>query len=256
VVSTPMRLSVGCATRLFIAAIAFIAILPTGGRSSLLVGGLIVTAFIILSVFRSLARGRFSKAGLVWFVVLIAGLALALPVVDAFDIFDVMLARFSRDDGSTLSREYAVQLLLSTPLNDLWFGLDQQDVANIQRQFGLVAIENAWINFIMVCGLFITVPLFVTYLLFLFRSNPRYCVSGIYYTALFQFILSNATNDLWAKNTGFATCLAVVFAFLRKDMVMQPQPKRSNRRSNRGFARAALSAYPARLAGSAVGVRP
>ena len=95
------------------------------------------------------------------------------------------------------------------------------DVMDLQRQFGLVAIENAWINFALICGLVFTVPLLITYLLFLFRSNPLYCTSGIYYVALFQIILSNATNDLWAKNTGFATGLAVVFSFLRRDMVVQ-----------------------------------
>jgi hypothetical protein len=191
----------------------------------------------------------------VWFVTLLAGLALALPVMAEFDVFDVMLARFARDDGSTLSREYAFQLLMSTPLQDLWFGLDQRDVANLQRQFGLVAIENAWINFAMVCGLFITIPLLVTYLLFLFRSNPRYCTSGIYYTALFQFILSNATNDLWSKNTGFATSLAVVFAFLRRDMFVQPQTA-AHRRSHQQSWSSTISRAPAQLPGGTAGARP
>jgi len=253
-VSTPMRLTIGCATRLALAGLSFVAILPTGGRSALLVGGLVMAAFIGQSVLRSLARGTFSKAGLVWFVTLMAGLLLALPVMDHFDVFDVMLARFARDDGSTLSREYAFQILFNTRLQDLWFGLDQSEVMNLQRQYGLVAIENAWINFAMVCGLVITIPLLVTYLLFLFRSNPRYCTSGIYYTALFQFILSNATNDLWAKNTAFATGLAIVFSFLRKDMVAQPQNAGGYHKSSQQIWPMSVSHGPAPM--PTAGARP
>ena len=253
-VSTPMRLSFGCATRLFLAGLAFVAVLPTGGRSSLLAGALIMTVYLAVSVLRALAKGSFSKAGLVWFVALLTCMVFSLPVMERFDVFNVMLARFSHDDGSTLSREYALQLVLSQRLEDLWLGFDLEYVLNLQRRFRLVAIENAWMNFALVCGLIVTIPLFVSYLLLLFRSNPRYCTSGIYYTALFQLILSNATNDLWAKNPGFATTLAIVFSFLRKDLVVTAPAIRQYRGSQGRLSLPALSGD--RISqGSAIGVQ-
>ena len=255
-VSTPMRLSVRCASRLLLSALAFLAILPTGGRSALLVGGLIIVAFVASSAIRGLARGYFSKAGLVWLVLFLTCLVLMLPVLYELDVFDVMLARFARDDGSTLSREYAVQMLLNSRMEDLWFGMSLPDVMDLQRQFGLVAIENAWINFALICGLVFTVPLMVTYLLFLFRSNPLYCTSGIYYVALFQIILSNATNDLWAKNTGFATGLAVVFSFLRRDLALQQEVRGESGTSNHAADREALLRYSTRMAGQHAGAQP
>lgn len=255
-VSTPMRLSVRCASRLLLSALAFLAILPTGGRSALLVGGLIIAAFVASSAIRGLARGYFSKAGLVWSVFFLTCVVLMVPILYELDVFDVMLARFARDDGSTLSREYAVQMLLNSRVEDLWFGMPLPDVMDLQRQFGLVAIENAWINFALICGLVFTVPLLVSYLLFLFRSNPLYCTSGIYYVALFQIILSNATNDLWAKNTGFATGLAVVFSFLRRDMVVQHEVRSASGTSNIAADRDALSRYAARMSGQHAGVQP
>ncbi len=255
-VSTPMRLSVRCASRLLLSALAFLAILPTGGRSALLVGGLIIAAFVASSAIRGLARGYFSKAGLVWSVFFLTCLVLMVPILYELDVFDVMLARFARDDGSTLSREYAVQMLLNSRVEDLWFGMSLPDVMDLQRQFGLVAIENAWINFALICGLVFTVPLMITYLLFMFRSNPLYCASGIYYVALFQIILSNATNDLWAKNTGFATGLAVVFSFLRRDMVVQHEVRSASGTSNIAADRDALSRYAARMSGQHAGVQP
>lgn len=225
-IATPVRLSLGCVTRLLLAAVSFIAIFPTGGRTALLAGGLIVAAYLTGSVLQSIVRGSFSKSGLTLFVVFLTIAGLMVPVLAQLDVFEVMFARFESDDGSAVSREYALQILTNTRLDDLWFGMNQNDVLALQNKFGLVAIENSWINFALVCGLILTMLLLVTYLLFLFWSNAKYCTSGIYYVALFQFILSNATNDLWSKNTGFATGLAVVFCFLRWDMFARPQPGR------------------------------
>lgn len=254
-VSTPMRLTIGCMTRLLLSALAFLAIFPTGGRSGLLVGGLIMAAFVALAAFRSLARGSFSKAGLVWFVLFLTCVILMLPVMYHFDVFDTMLARFARDDGSTLSREYALQILLESRPEDLWFGMPLADVVNLQRQFGLVAIENGWINFALICGLVFTIPLLVSYLLFMFKSNPRYCTSGIYYVALLQLILSNATNDLWAKNTAFATGLAVIFAFLRKDLAVPQEEPRAYALRKAPVGRHAVSRHSARMIGHPAGAQ-
>ena len=217
-VATPVRLSSACAGRLLLAGLSFVAIFPTGGRSALLVSGLVMFVFIAWSALRSLAKGSFNKAGLVFFVTCLAFLVLTLPIMWQLGVLDVMLGRFQEDHGSASSRVYALQILRNMRFEDLWFGISQQDALNLQNDYGMVAIENTWINFTLACGLVLTATLLFTYVLYLFRSNPRYCTSGIYYIAIFQFILSNSTNGLWSKNTSFGVVIAVIFSFLRKDM--------------------------------------
>jgi hypothetical protein len=255
-VATSVRLSLACAIRLLLSGLSFIAIFPTGGRSALVVSGLVMLVYVAWSALRSLARGSFSKAGFVYLVICLIVLVLTLPIMGQLGIFDVMLGRFENDYGSALSRDYALQILLNTRLEDLWFGLAQQDVLTLQKEFGLIAIENTWINFTLVCGLVFTVPLLVTYVLFLFRSNPRYCTSGIYYLAFFQFILSNSTNGLWSKNTGFATAMAMIFSFLRKDMFIPSWSTSSRRGSIAPLGRSILADNPARVLGRAAGGQP
>jgi hypothetical protein len=217
-VATPVRLSAACAGRLLLAALSFLAIFPTGGRAALVVSALVMFLFIAWSALRSLAKGSFNKEGLVFFVICLAVVVLMLPIMQQLGLFEVMLRRFEQDSGSAASRAYALQVLLNMRFEDLWFGMSPQDALNLQNDYGMVAIENTWINFILSCGLILTMSLLFTYVLYLFVSNPRYCTSGIYYIAIFQLILSNSSNGLWSKNTIFGVFIAVIFSFLRKDM--------------------------------------
>ena len=146
-VATPVRLSPACAGRLLLAGLSFVAIFPTGGRSALVVSALVMFVFIAWSALRSLAKGSFNKAGLVFFVTCLAFLVLTLPIMWQLGVLDVMLRRFEDDYGSALSRVYALQILPNMRFEDLWFGLSQQDALNLQNDYGMAAIENTWINF-------------------------------------------------------------------------------------------------------------
>jgi hypothetical protein len=233
-VATPVRRSLASAGRILLASLAFIAIFPTGGRAALVLSALVISLFIGWSALRSIATGSFNKAGLVFFASCLALFLLTLPIMQQLGVFDVMSRRFEYDSGSATSRVYALQILLDMRMDDLWFGLSQQDAINLQNDYGMVAIENTWVNFALASGLILTGALFVTYALYLFVSNPRYCSGGIYYIAILQFILANSSNGLWAKSTTLGVSTAVIFCFLRKDMFI-PWSSASARHAGRSY---------------------
>ena len=112
-----------------------------------------------------------------------------------------MLDRFQYDNGSALSRDYALQILEQSSASALWFGLPLAELAAIQQSYGLTAIEISWVNFIMVDGLIATIPLFITYCFFLFRSTRLYCDFGIYFVSLLILVSTSANNGIWSKTT-------------------------------------------------------
>ena len=135
-----------------------------------------------------------------------------------------MIERFEYDYGSTLSRDYALQLLEQSSAWDLWFGRSLVELSAIQQSFGLIAIEISWINFILVAGLITTIPLFITFCLFLFRSTRLSCDFGIYFVSLLILISTSANNGIWSKTTVLTTGLMVGFSFLRRDLKIRLKP--------------------------------
>ena len=102
-----------------------------------------------------------------------------------------MVAR-SRDRSLSTSR-------LNMPSNDVWLGLPASDIGALvrrQSQMHLVAIEISWINFLLTCGWILTVPLFVSFALFLFRFIPRYCGAAALLPSIFLLIVTAASNGI------------------------------------------------------------
>jgi hypothetical protein len=217
-VSTPVHFSFATIKRLLLSLLSYVAIFPTGGRTSIVVTTLIVLLYMIYIAIAWFLRGSIKKAGLTFAllsVVILVPLSLGL-----WDIgfFDPMLGRFEVDYGSALSRDYAFELLEQVSAFDLWFGLPLQDIIGLQLRFGLIAIEISWINFILVGGLITAIPLFITYILFLFRSIPLYCNPGIYFVSLLVFVVTAASNGIWSKTTVLTISLVVAISFLRRDL--------------------------------------
>ena len=88
----------------------------------------------------------------------------------------------------------------------------------LQLSFGLIAIEISWINFILVGGLITAIPLFMTFISFLFRSMRLYCNPEIYFVSLLVLVATAASNGIWSKTTALTTSLAVAISFLRRDL--------------------------------------
>ena len=139
-----------------------------------------------------------------------------------------MLDRFEHDYGSALSRDFALDILQNASTFTLWFGFTQSDLNELQRSFGLIAIEIAWINFILAGGLITAIPLFITFCLFLFRSLRNYCDVGIYFVSLLIFESTFASNSIWSKSSVLTSSLIVGISFLRRsDLLLKFHPKQA-----------------------------
>ncbi len=219
-ISTPISFTARCITRLLLSVTSFAAMLPTGGRTALLAEIVIISGFLCVSTINQIRRGHINKAGAVYSVIAIPILITGLAVFIWLGLFDTITARFENDIGSALSRQLALDFMLNMSPGDLLFGLSAGGVVNLvsmQAEFGLIAIEISWVNFILVCGLVFTIPLFFTYILFLFRFLPRHCGYAVYVPSLFLLINTSASNGIWAKTTILTTSLAVIISFLKKD---------------------------------------
>jgi hypothetical protein len=135
--------------------------------------------------------------------------------------FDNMLLRFQYDYNSALSRDYALEILQSISSSALWLGLSQSELNTLQSSFGLIAVEISWVNFILVGGLVTTIPLFLTFCLFLFGSLPRYCSFGIYFVSMLILESTFASNSIWSKTTIITSSLIVAISMLRRDVIRQ-----------------------------------
>lgn len=215
--SVPMRFSRAAIGRLSLALLSYIAIFPTGGREAIIATTILLISYLVYSTITSASKGYVNVAG---FTFAILAAALSIPIcliLWSYGFFDTMLSRFEFDNGSALARDYALRLIEQASTWHLWFGRPVQDVLAAQRAFGLIAIEISWANFILVCGLIATIPLFVTYVLFLFRSISRLCMPGVYFVSTFILIDSASSNGIWTKTTALTTSLVVAMCLLRRD---------------------------------------
>ncbi len=217
-VSTKVALTPASMFRMLLALASFAAIFTTGGRTALVVTGLVICLYLLITVVGQLTTGRFNRAGLVYAIVgmpfLVAGVLLLLYL----GFFDTMLSRFEHDIGSANTRQIAIDLIASLPTADLWLGMSREDLAAlVQRQadLNLLAIEISWANFILACGLALTIPLFAAYVIFLFSFIPYYSSRWAIMPSLFLLIVTAASNGIWAKTTVLSTSFAIILALLR-----------------------------------------
>lgn len=227
-VSMPVRFTRASATRLVLGFISLFAILTTGGRAALVATISILIVFLLFAVVRQLAAGRVNRAAITYGIFAVPLLAVCVATMQQLGLFNTMVSRFAYDIGSASSRQVAVDLASTMPMNDLWQGLSRGDVvalAQRQSEFNLIAIEISWLNFILTCGLALTAVLFATYFLFLVRFLPRYCGAQAVLPAIFLLVVTAASNGIWAKTTLLTTSFALILAVLRYSRSMDLQSR-------------------------------
>jgi hypothetical protein len=176
--------------------------------------------YLLVSAANQIRRGSINKAALLYFAIAMPLAAITFAIFLSSGLLDTILARFEYDFGSAFSRQVALDLLSNMSEADLWFGLSANDVASLviwQGELGLIAIEISWVNFILVCGLVFTIPLFITYVLFLFRFLPKYCGLWVCFPSLHLLVVTSASNGIWAKTTILSTSLVIIISFMRRD---------------------------------------
>jgi hypothetical protein len=218
IVSVPVRFSLVTIKRLLLSLLSYVAIFPTGGRTSIVATTIIVLLYVFYIAITWLLKGSIKKAGLTFAIVSVVILVPLFIGLLNTGFFDPMWGRFETDYGSALSRDYSFELLEQVSVWDLVFGLPLRDVVGLQLSFGLIAIEISWINFILVGGLITAIPLFMTFIFFWFRSMRLYCNPEIYFVSLLVLVATAASNGIWSKTTALTTSLAVAISFLRHDL--------------------------------------
>ena len=229
-VSMPVKLTRTSLIRLTLGFASLFAIFTTGGRTALVVTILILLGYLAFSAARQIASGRINRAAVVYGFFGVPVLAIVMAPMLQFGVFDTMLSRFEYDIGSAHTRQIAIDLVSNLPAIDLWLGFSQSDLNSLQQvqaELNLVAIEISWVNFILTCGLVLTIPLFVTYALFLLRFFPRYCEAAAILPCIFLIVVTSASNGIWAKTTVLTTSLAIILAFFAKHSLSRPSPMRS-----------------------------
>jgi len=223
-VATPTRFTRGCLVRLALGFASLLAIFTTGGRTALAVSVVILLLFVAISAARQIASGRINRAAVVYGFLGLPAAAICVMTLLQLGFFDTMLSRFEFDNGSATARQIAFDLASNMPADDVWLGLRPSDMGALvhrQAEIHLVAIEISWVNFLLACGWVFTVPLFVTYLLFMLRFVPRYSSAAAILPSLFLIVLTSASNGIWAKTTVLTTSLAIILAFFRRPSLTQ-----------------------------------
>ncbi len=215
-VSMPMRLSMPAMFRLGLSLASYLAIFPTQSRSSMVATTIILGLYLCYFSVALWARRRLSPAGLAFALALLVVLACFALALWGGGYFDKMLLRFEYNSGSSLARDYATEILTTISTSGLWFGLSQTELNTLQSSFGLIAVEIAWVNFILVGGLIVTIPLLVTFFFFLFGALPKYCNFGIYFVSALIFESTFASNSIWAKTTVLTSSLMVGLSLCRR----------------------------------------
>jgi hypothetical protein len=213
-IGTPVGFSWRTIGRLSLAVLSYIAIFPTGARTALVATTIAVVLYLIYCAGAWIFRGVINKTAL-WFFGFVAIMLVPVSVILwNVDFFQPMFIRFEFDYGSALSRDYALDILQQVSSFALWFGLSVQDVLGLQHRFGLIAIEISWINFILVGGLATTIPLFITYLLFLFHSVGLSCKFGAFFISTVILATTTASNGIWSKTTALTISVVLMISLL------------------------------------------
>ena len=175
------------------------------------------------SCHQDLGTGLSLIYGLVGLVII----AFSIPLLDRIGVFDILTARsVEYDYGSGLARDAVIQILDNLSTDKLWFGIDAGDAFALQHSYGLIAIEIAWANFILICGLIFTIPLFIAFCLFWFRFLPKHCAYSVLFVSTFTLALTFAYNSIWSKTTVLAITVAIAVSNLRRDRAVLLEEER------------------------------
>jgi hypothetical protein len=217
-ISIDVRYPAGAVMRLFLVLTSCVGILTTGGRTAFFSCILVIFLYFAASLVSSIFSGKVPKNAIPLAGIGIISLIIVAPVLVTTGVMNVFLDRLEDDIGSSLSREYAIAFVTDARLGDLWFGLPISDVFALQKSYGLIAIEVSWINFILVCGLFLALPLFLSFCAFLFYYLPKHCNFSVIFTSVFILIVTASFNGLWSKTLVLTISCAIAVSFLRKDI--------------------------------------
>jgi hypothetical protein len=201
-----------------------------GGRTSMLMCGLIMGGVLVKDFALILLGKRFDLGrllGTIFFVpVIIGGAAYAIYA----GIFDDLIARFVDDNGSAEARVTMMRMFDAFDLTDLLLGPSPEAVTSTQRSLGIaVAIENTWIALMFAYGIIMS-SLFIIGLLALFWEIWRRSARGATLLLVFFIVVISSAVGLASKTMKLNQfTLVMLFVFPGE---ARPSPARSGPRES------------------------
>ena len=187
-----------------------------GGRASLVLALLIITALLLRKIIQLAAGMRFNLAIAILVVAAIPVLAASGLVLLEAGFFDQMIERFVNDKGSTVARFAMFDIFNVLNMRDILFGPDPEVVATQMKMLGLVGIESFWVAFVLSYGLIISAVFFTG--LFFFLADVAGELRASAGIILVYFILVASTSvSLSAKVTSLAMCLVLLLVMMRRE---------------------------------------
>lgn len=185
-------------------AVSILGLIAFGGRTAIVVSGLIIVAKLARGFVFFLLGGRLRLKG-VLAAALFTPLVLAGIVGAGYaGVFDALIARFVDDNGSAEARVIALQLFNIFDLNALLLGPNPDLVSSALSSFGIsIGVENTWLALMFQYGLIMT-AFFVAGLFSLFWEFWRRSRPGVSLLFIYFIVMISSTIGLASKTMIFA----------------------------------------------------
>ena len=179
----------------------FVALFAFGSRGATVFLLIFAVLYLLISVVSTLGTGKISKDVLIYLgggIPAVAGLAI---IVLSSGFADRLLERFVNDKGSAEARTLGAELFLSFPVGSLILGPPLDLTYQIEKRYGVIAIENFWLNFIITYGILGSL-IFFPGLFEYCRRIGKMSTPSSWAVLLFFFLCCTTSASLVSKNYG------------------------------------------------------
>jgi hypothetical protein len=208
-------------------ALQLAAMVPFGGRTALLVTGVLLALWMIRRAVDVMRGGRMSLIALAAVALVIPVLALAVGAMAVGGFFDLIGARFANDGGSAATRVEMLEIFNQLTLRDIIVGGDYDMLESIRRGRGLEwGVENPVVRLLLYQGAAFTLFLIVGFVLFMLEIGRR-LRPGSAMAFTFFVIVINSYESIANKSILLAQFVVLILVMFRREPepMRMPQPQ-------------------------------
>lgn len=192
------------------------AMIPFGGRTSLMVTLALMTLWLIPRVLHVLRGGRLPLPAFAAIAVLAPLLLLAIGLFSVGGFFDVMLNRFEDDGGSAKSRLAMFEVFAQLSPGEIIMGANPEMIDAIRRTMGLEwGIENPVVRLLLYQGVIFTSFMVAGFTLFMVETAHR-LGKGYALPLTFFLVVINSYESIANKTVGLALFVVLMLAMFPK----------------------------------------
>jgi hypothetical protein len=189
--------------RLVLTTIQLVALVPFGGRTSLILAVVVVCLAALKPVGEAVGGRRFDLRAAVAAALVIPLAASAAAAAWFGGALAPLIERFSADRGSAQARVVAFDLFDAFSFQDILIGPDPQQLATLQNTLGIeYGIENAWLGLIFQYGALMT-AFFVIGFIGLMWELWRRAKSGAWAIVLLFLVQVSSSAGISVKTLAF-----------------------------------------------------